>query len=155
MAIGALEAILEEVSDKLGIPGLRPDANDSCLVRLPNGMSIQIEMDTNQQNLLLCVEIGETPPGAFRRDLYKAALKDNATPSARAGIFAYSEGPDVLLLWRYMDPQSHGGEVADVAQMMITKGAVWWEAIQNGRIPDLTGKTTEDEERGGPFGIKM
>lgn len=156
MATDNLTRILEEIGQMLGLGALEPDANESCQVMLPNGLSFQIELDPTQENVLIGIDIGDVPPGAYRGLLFEAALKDNATLSRQFGVLSFSEDLDRMLLWQLLPATSSGGEVFETLQLMLRKGSVWFEAIKAGNVPTLKINPEEEEEQGdGLFGIKL
>lgn len=155
MATDNLSRILDEMGQIMGLGVLEPDANESCLVALPNGINVQVELDPTQEKVILGIDIGEVPPGAYRGLLFEAALKDNASMSRQFGVLAYSEDMDRLILWQMLDATSSGSDVFEALQLMLRKAIVWLDAIKGGTIPTFGNTGQEEEEGGGLFGIKL
>lgn len=135
MAVNTFEQILEDLGDSLGLSGLKPDSNSACQLVLPTGLSLQLELDDSQENLLLYVDMGEVPPGAFRERLFEAALKDNGTASSNVGVIAYNPQTNKMLLWKYLPVTTPAAEVSEAIQMIVGKGSLWMDGIKNGVLP--------------------
>lgn len=135
MAVNSFEQILEELGGSLGLSGLKADSNSACQLVLPTGLVIQLEMDESQENLLLYVDMGEVPPGAFRERLFEAALKDNGTASSGVGVIAYNPDTNKMLLWKFMPIITPTADISEALQMIVGKGSIWMDAIRNGVLP--------------------
>jgi hypothetical protein len=156
MVSDAYEAILSELSEALKIPALKPDPNNSCLIRLESGLEVQIEPDTNLENLLIGTNIAQVPPGAFRTNVFKEALKHNALPPPTPGTFAWSRKADQLVLFTDIPMKNLTG--AKVAELLIPFAATaikWGEALKAGQVPRIEiASSASTPSSGGLFGLQ-
>lgn len=137
MSVGTFEQILEDLGDSLGLSGLKPDSNSACQLVLPTGLSLQLELDETQENLLLYVDMGEVPPGSFRERLFEAALKDNGSANSNVGVIAYNPETNKMLLWKFIPVTTPSADISQAIQMIIGKGALWMDGIKNGTLPKM------------------
>lgn len=84
-------SLLQELGKVLEIPDLHPDRNNSCQIVLKNGLNLQIELDRSGQFLIFGADLGVVPPGRYRENLFREALKANDMPHPIHGILAYSK----------------------------------------------------------------
>src|SRR5262245_58766423 len=92
-------ALLQELGDSLEKADLHPDRNNSCLIRMKGGQEIQFELDRSSQFLIVGADLGAVPPGKYRENLFREALKANDMPHPIHGILAYSKKTDHLVLF--------------------------------------------------------
>jgi|688.fasta_scaffold08073_7 hypothetical protein len=145
------ESLLEELGKVLNIPTLHPDRNRSCLIQMPNDIQLQIEMDSYGQNICLGCDLGPIPPGRYRANFFREALKANAQPSPLNGILAYSQKTEHVVLFEYLPLKDLTGEkIADALGPFMEKGILWKEALSKGEIPALSGSHSS----GGMFGLR-
>ena len=52
-------------------------------------ITVQLQLDSTQENLFLFSSLIELPPGRFRENVLREALKANGQPDPRAGILGY------------------------------------------------------------------
>src|SRR5688572_26408203 len=88
MVADLYETLLEELGEILKIK-LKPDHN-TCLIEFKEGVSIQLELDKQAENLLIVCDLGEIAVGRYRENLLREALKANGLPPPRNGILACS-----------------------------------------------------------------
>lgn len=98
--IDPFEQILHSLGEQLGLP-LHTDKNQACAIQIKHGLIVQLERDPGQERLLIASKIIEIPPGRFRENVLKEALKANALPDPRIGIFAYIAKINQLVLYQY------------------------------------------------------
>lgn len=155
MVTDLLGAILQEVARALKIPDLHPDGNHSCRIKLQDGMEVQIELDRGANFLVVGTELGEMPPGKFRENLFREALKANAMPPPINGTLAYSKATNQLVLFEKIPVRSATGElVASIIPLFVEKAKVWSEALKRGELPVITQAFTSDKHGSGMFGLK-
>jgi len=146
--------LLKELEKPLGVVELHPDHHNSCLVKLKNGQNIQIELDRSAQFLIIGADLGVVPPGRYRENLFKEALKANGMPHPIHGTLAYSKKSDHLVLFNKIPVSDLNGEkIAAEITPFIGKAAIWEDALKRGEIPSL------DQANAGPvssgmFGLK-
>lgn len=148
------ESLLQEFSQAINIPNLKPDGNNSCLIALPKGPKIQLDLDGNQEFLILGSEIGFLPAGRYRETLFKEALRANSLPPPRYGDFAFSKKKDQLILFTKLPLKDINGEkIASTFAPFSEKATHWWSAIQRGEVPSLTGAFSTKKGGAGMFGL--
>lgn len=131
--------LLEEMGRSLKIEDLHADANNSCLIRLKNELRIQVEINPRTQFLLLGCDLGDIPPGPFRVDLFREALRANGQPHPQHGIFAYSNKTDHLVLFEYMHLKDlTGDKIADEIGPFSEKALLWKNSIAHNEVPVIT-----------------
>jgi hypothetical protein len=146
MVTNVLGIILQELGKSAIIPisDLVPDKNNSCLIKLPGDISLQIELDKSEQNLLIGCDLGAIPPGRYRMDIFREALRANNTPYPRYGTFAYSTKKGDLLLFYLLPVEDYNGEkLAEHLKPFIEKAHTWITAIKAGELPTTTPSTSQ------------
>jgi hypothetical protein len=149
-----LELILEELNRTAMLPiaNLHPDRNNSCLIRLPTGVEFQLESDAEERNLIVGSDLGDIPPGRYRQDLFKQALKSNGAPYPHYGTFAYSNSREHLILFDSLSYEGlTGQQVAEYLEKFIQKALTWRTAMNSNDIP---AESSEERSSGGFFGLK-
>lgn len=146
-------AILQELSHSLKIENLSPDSNNSCLLRLESGLIIQLELDRRGEFLILGADLGTTPPGKYRENLFKEALKANDLPHPNHGILCYSKKSDHLVLYEKIHLKDLNGEkIAAEITPFAEKAFTWSEALMRNEIPAVNQAFTSHKP-GGMFGL--
>lgn len=79
---------------------LRADRNHACAIQIKQGLIVQLQCDAAQENLLIASKVVELPPGKFRENVLKEALKANAKLDPIVGIFAYIAKINQLVLFQ-------------------------------------------------------
>ena len=138
MVMDIYESLLEEFSKAAHIPNLKPDANNTCLLGLPNGVKVQIELDSAQTAIIIGSGVGFLPAGRYRETVFKEALKANNLPHPRYGDFAFSKKTDNLILFMKLPLQNlTGDKIAALFAPFSEKAARWKDSIDKGEIPSL------------------
>ena len=154
MATNQYEILLEEIGAILGV-SLYPDQHNTCLVKLENGLEVQFEMDRTGEYLLLGIDLGIVPPGQYREELFKEALRANGQAAPpRAGVLAFSRDTESLVLHEYLHAHNLNGEqVVFTLGLLAEKGLTWHNAVKSGEVP-----LVETAAGGGPglgmFGMR-
>jgi len=156
MVADVYETILLELSEVFKIPPLKPDPNHSCLIKLKNGCEIQIEPDAAMENLIIGANIAAVPPGGYRANIFREALKFNGLPPPKKGIFAWSKKADQLVLFSILPLKNLTG--TKVAELIVPFTAIamkWREAILAGHVPQVEVVTSGGKapRGGGLFGL--
>lgn len=137
MVTDQFSAILDEIGSQFKIK-LTPDANNSCLFPLPNGMQVQMEMDKQREFYVIGMDVGGVPAGRYREDLFRQALLSNGRKPPRNGIFAYSKQLDHLILFEMLPVKNlTGNDVIATLNPMAAKALTWKNAIEKGDIPPV------------------
>ena len=154
MVMDLFESLLQEFSKAVDIPNLKPDGNNSCLIALPKGPKIQLDIDPTNEFLIIGSEIGFIPAGRYRENIFKEALRANSLPAPRYGDFAFSQKKDTLVLTAKIFLRDLTGEkIASHYTPFAEKAQHWWEAIQKGEVPSITGAFSTRKGGTGMFGL--
>lgn len=153
MVTDALGILLQELGQALGISDLHPDSNSSCLIRLQNGLIIQLEFDKGGHFLILGADLGTVPPGKYRENLFREALKANDMPHPLHGILCYSRKSDHLVLYEKISLKDISGvKIAAEITPFTEKAFLWSEALLRNDIPAINQMFTS-QKPGGMFGL--
>lgn len=149
------ESLLQDIGKAMNIPNIHADANNSCLIAFDTGIEIQLEPFERDEFLLIVCDLGEVPPGRYREDVFKEALKSNGLPFPRYGTFAYSEQSGHLLLFGLISFREINGEkVASFLYPFMEKAVVWKQFLEKGDVPLAdTMTTSQTSGPGGLFGL--
>ena len=152
MVKDVFDTLLEEVGRSLEIPDLHPDSHHSCLIKLINGVSVQIEMDSQLQFITLGSDLGSLPTGKYRENVFREALKTNAqSGGVLHGVLAFSNKTDHLVLFKQMPMQDLTGEkIADEIAPFSEKALHWKNALEHGEVPVVSNIHTS----AGMFGLR-
>lgn len=144
-------AILKELEPFFKCP-LEPDQNDSCLIKLGNGISIQIELD-RYGYLLIGSRLGNLPMNRYRDNLIQQALKSNESSLPSSGVFGFSQKSQQLILFIRINPASHSAhQMMALLPPFITQAKKWSDAIAKGEMPSIEGGTAS-KSSSGLFGL--
>lgn len=149
MVFNTFESLLQDIGKEYNL-NLKPDQNNSCLLVLPTGLSLQMEIDHRGEHFIIGIDLGLIPPGKYRENIFREALKANGKPSPRLGIFSYSKQKDHLLLIEMLSLKNLTGDrIREVLKPLAEKGFTWKQALNRGEIPVIA-----DESRSsGMFGL--
>ena len=125
------QELLWDLGEAIDLP-LHVDKNHACRILLDEKLPIHMEMAEEQDALLVAAFLAEIPPGRFRENVLREALKVNATHHT-FGTLAYIEKVNTLVMHRYLAASSLTGEkIAKFLEGFIAEADQWREAIQNG-----------------------
>lgn len=154
MVVNQFEALLQELGQILKIP-LHPDKTHSCLIKLKEGVSVQLEIDRPGDSLLFGIDVADVPPGKYRENLFKEALRANGSPSPRYGTLAYSRKTGHLVLFERLPLKDlNGDKVAEFLKPFVMKAKVWKDAIIRGEVPVIQGSGAHPNKNIGMFGLR-
>jgi hypothetical protein len=133
------EELLKELSALLGIP-LHPDRKGACKLVFNETLHVQLECDAALENLLIAAFICDIPPGKFRENILKDALKANS-PFPKVGTLAYSERNNKLTLFTSLRISNlTGHKLAETLSLFVEKANLWRTGVETGHTAQLTGK---------------
>ena len=127
------EEIIQELGFALGIT-LHVDKNRACQLRVHHKLSVQIQLDTTGERILIGCMVIELPPGRFCENVLAEALKANNLPDPRTGIFGFLKQKNTLTLHQFYRMGSiDGKQLALFAANFIDYAELWQQAIENGQ----------------------
>lgn len=149
--IDRFEELLHELSKELTI-ALHPDRIGACTLIIEDGPSVQLECDKTPGNLLIGSFLCEIPPGKFRENILRDALKAN-DPFPENGILAYCEGNDQLLLFSsHPMTELTGPKLSNLLHLFIEKAIQWRTAVETNTTSTLLPSTSKPSS--GMFGLR-
>ncbi len=130
--------ILEDLGKIMNMK-LAPDRNNACQIQAANGLMVHMEPDSAGERIMFVSDLGVPPPGRYRENLFREALKANGLPLPRQGIFAYSKKKDSLVLFDSLFLDDLTGQlVADFLKPFMQKAELWRASIPKGEVPSFT-----------------
>lgn len=132
---------------------LQSDANHSCKIEMGFGISIQIEI--NQENQVIIGSIvGELPPGVYRDRLIRQALKSNNSSPLSSGTFGYSKKSNHLISFLLIHSDKITPDyIFEILPPFIEKAKLWKEAIEENQLPAVEDPSKENTKGHGLFGF--
>lgn len=123
------------------------DDGRTCRFRVNDKFSIQLELDPGQEKILVGSLICEVPPGKFRENVLKEALKDNSEPPPKHGILAYLDRNNFLALYEYLPLRTLTPEtMMTYLVLFIEKAEAWHTAVHGGVMSPKVVKKQADEK---------
>lgn len=117
---------------------LHIDRHNACSIQVHPRFIIQLQLDITQENLWIFSKIAETPSGSFRMSILKEALKANALPDPRVGVFGYLAGTNELALFQKFPLKILNGErLSGFLGAFMEMAESWREAIGSGQSAPL------------------
>lgn len=145
-------SILKDLEHLFGFP-LVPDAIDSCLVRLKDGMSVQMEFDRRGLFLIGC-RLGTIPPSRYRDLLFAHALRENGHYFPSQGVLGFSQKSQQLILFLQLTPQGlNADRFASILPPFFQRAHDWHEALGRGDMPRTSMLPPTPERSSGMFGL--
>jgi Tir chaperone protein (CesT) family len=152
MVSSQFEAILKILEEFFNCP-LNPDHNDSCLIKMGIGLSIQIELDSEGFLLIGC-RLGFLPTGRYRTALIQQILKFNDQALPSTGVFGLSPKSHQLILFMRIHPSQLTKNLIDTALVaFIQQAKRWKDAMDKGDIPPLETSSSTARSSGGMFNL--
>lgn len=146
--------LLQELGKIIKIDNLHPDKNNSCQIKYKSGITVSIEIDKNEENIVIGCDIAEVPPGRYRENVFREALKANGMPYPRIGTFAYSKQTSHLIFFHSLPLKDiSAAKIADALGLFNEKAIQWKQAIDRGETPSFV-TATIGKGGGGMFGLK-
>ncbi|MBS0604654.1 MAG: CesT family type III secretion system chaperone [Verrucomicrobia bacterium] len=149
--IDRFEDLLKELGTEYGVT-LHPDRIGACKLNINDAFHIQLECDAHQENLLVATFICDIPPGKFRENILRDALKTNG-PFPLNGTLAYSDKNNKLALFKYLRLSNlNGRNLADFLTGFVEKANNWRIGVETGNTAGLVPTPTQSSS--GIFGLK-
>ena len=132
---------------------LEPDENDSCMINMGIGISVQIELDRYGFIVLGC-RLGSVPMGSFRNDLVKKALISNDTTLPSTGIIGFSQKSSQFILYSKISPNTlTPAQILALLPPFAEKAKLWTECITKGELPPVADENSDPKKSSGIFGL--
>lgn len=133
----SFKELVQHLSDLIGVT-LHTDRIDACRFSVDGKLHVQIENEPSYERILIATFLGEVPPGKFRENVFKEALKaNNFFP--RVGILGFSNRKYQLALFDtlpYLNLTAN--KLGDFLSVFIEKAEMWRSSIQNGNLAPVT-----------------
>ncbi len=131
------EEFLRDLGDLLNTP-LHPDRHQACKLNINDTLHIQLQIDPSKDSLLIVSFLCDVPPGKFRENILKEALKANGA-YPRIGTLGFSSRKNQLALFQYLPLSELKAEkAADFLAQFIEKAEQWRLAVERGSTPPPT-----------------
>lgn len=150
--IDRFEEILRELGIEYGLP-LHPDHRGACKLLINETMQLQIEYRQEHQALLALTFICEIPPGKFRENVLRTALKANHFSPTKS-LLGYSDKNNQLALFQQIPlTLLTGKKLAELLTLFINKADEWRQRVQTGDLATLFSPTYSQGKGKGMFGL--
>ncbi len=141
------DELIEVLSKSLNIP-LHVEKGKLCRLNINEVMRVQIEWDELKEKVLIASFLCELPPGKFRENALKEALKTN-NQEAMPFTLAYSERNNQLAAFVYYPISSLKPEFfLEELLKFVEKADLWRVAVERG---DLAAVTISSSGKESPF----
>ena len=132
--------------------GLHAERGRICKLNINGVLHVHIEYDETKDMILLACFVADLPPGKFRENVLKEAMRINST-YPRLGSFAYSERNNKLAFFDYLSFTSlRADKLNDKLNMFIEKADEWRTSIDSGNLSLVT--LPPSVSGGPPLGVK-
>lgn len=131
------EDLIQALGNEMGIQ-LRPDKRQSCRLVFPENIYIQIDLDSNADQILVGSELGVLNPGKHRELVLEQAMRINGNPNANRGVLAYSEKNNTLVLFQTLSIYTLTGQkLFNFIKNFHEIAKNWHKAILSKEVPEL------------------
>ena len=130
----AFDIIINELSQIVELP--LNSAEDKCALLIDHKLNIQLEYNAEKDQLMIGSFLGEAPPGAYRKELFMAALKANSF-FPPVGYFAFEEQKNALFYYDLLPIANlTGPKLYNYLGKFVDKALEWQEMAQNHLLPE-------------------
>lgn len=138
------QELLWDLGELIDLP-LHVDKNHACNLLLDEKLEVQMQVDEHGENLMLCAFLADVPPGRFRENVMKDALKVNGEYQP-FGTLAFYEKKNILVLHQYLPLESLSGEkLSQALEVFLEEAAEWQQAITSGSSAPLKYHSVSDK----------
>jgi len=124
--------ILQDIGTELDLP-LHTDKNHACKLVFDEKISIQLQLDTQEDRLIALATIATLPAGRFRSDVLFETLKANSFED-KTGHFAYVNATGSLVLFDLLKEEMLKSEkLIPFLGALFERAKLWKEALEAGR----------------------
>lgn len=125
------QELLWDLGELVQLP-LHVDKNQACNLLLDENLEVQMQMDKHGENLLVCAFLGEIPPGRFRENVLRDALKVNGQYQP-FGSLAFFDKKSLLILHQFLPAETLNGEkLNEHLEVFIEEAEEWRRALASG-----------------------
>ncbi len=143
------EELLEQLSKVFHLK-LHIDRSNACSIQLHGNLVIQLQPDMTREHLWIFTKLIEIPPGKFRENVLKEALKSNGLPDPRAAVLAYMAATNHLVLFqKYPIAILTGERLAGLIGSFVETADSWKSAIAAGQ----SAPPSSEKKPSNPFGL--
>lgn len=126
------EELLKELGKQLDLP-LYLDKYQACSIQIPP-LVLQMQPDRSQEFLFLFCKVIEIPPGKFRENVLREALKANVESEPCIATFGFLAATDHLILYqRYPFTILNGERMGSFLGSFFKLAKEWYKAIAAGQ----------------------
>jgi len=148
--INQFEELLQDLGKVFHLD-LHVDRKSACSIQIHPHFIIQLQLDASQENLYIFSKLIDTPPGKFRENILKEALKANALPDPRVGVLGYIAATNQLAIFqKYPLSLLNGNRLSGFLGAFMEMADSWREAIASGQSAPLISQNIASN----PFGMK-
>ena len=113
---------------------LHVDSMNACSIQVREGLVIQLQPDMAQENLWLFAKITEIPPGKFRENVLREALKANGLGDPVAGVLGFwAPTAQLALFQKYPLNVLNGERLSGFLGAFLDMANSWQKAIEGGQ----------------------
>ena len=127
----------EELLEALGKVfrlALHVDHMNACSIQVREGLVIQLQPDMAQENLWLFSKITEVPPGKFRENVLREALKANGMRDPVTGVLGFwAPTGELALCQKYPLNVLNGERLSGFLGAFLDMANSWQKAIESGQ----------------------
>jgi hypothetical protein len=130
--MNSFELLIQDLSTLLGIP-LHAEKGYLCRLIAQGSLKVHLEHEPDLHRILIASFVCEIPPGKFREDILKEALKSNDSLD-RLGTLAYSEKNNSLAYFLYLQEDTAPNSVSSILLGFIDTAKAWKTAVETGQM---------------------
>ena len=146
--------LVKELGELMGCD-LTIDLNQACRIQINQTIYVQLELDSPGETLLLMSLIIELPPGKFRENILKDALKANFLSEEKGGVLSYVKRENHLVLCQTLYTHSITADTLYDHLLLFTERVKQWQDAINGGRTSPDGEIPQgSNKKGSIFGLK-
>ena len=129
--------LIEDLSRRLN-RNLTPNKDGCVTLLIKEKITIQIEMDRDEDFLIIGAYIEELPPGKFREHILRDGLKANFFFKNNSQVLSYMKKENQLIVHQKMHIETTSPEdFFNDVQSLYERASKWFDSLDSGRsCPD-------------------